>query len=116
MTDVAGGDKPFGNVPGRCRGELSLVGQTRWAARATCRSKFIIRAAIAEAGALLGIVGFMTTGQWWMVPIVLVIAVVGFASTAPTAAAVEREQQVLIAQGSPLPLTAAMLNAPVAWR
>jgi hypothetical protein len=91
MTDVAGGDKPFGNVPGRCRGELSLVGQTRWAARATCRSKFIIRAAIAEAGALLGIVGFMTTGQWWMVPIVLVIAVVGFASTAPTAAAVERE-------------------------
>ena len=80
------------------------------------RGKVIIRAAIAEGGALLGIVGFIATGQWWMAPAVLVIAVVGFASTAPTAAAVEREQQALIAQGSPLSLTAAMLNTPVARR
>ena len=80
------------------------------------RGKVIIRAAIAEGAALLGIVGFMATGQWWMAPVVLVIAVVGFAATAPTAAAVEREQQLLIAQGSPLSLTTAMLNAPVARR
>ena len=74
----------------------------------TYRERFIIRAAIAEGAALLGIVGFMVAAQWWMVPVVALIGVVGFASTAPTSGAIQREQQQLQAQGCSFSLTAAL--------
>ena len=52
----------------------------------------------------------MVSAQWWMLPIVIIIAVVGFISTAPTAGALQREQEQLRAEGCPFNLTAA-LNA-----
>lgn len=76
----------------------------------TYRGRVIIRAAIAEGAALLGIVGFLVAAKWWMVPVVVLIGVVGFSSTAPTAGAIRREQEQLQAQGCPFSLTAA-LNA-----
>lgn len=79
----------------------------------TYRERFIIRAAIAEGAALLGIVGFISAAQWWMVPVVVLIGVVGFVSAAPTTGALQREQERLQAQGCPLSLTAA-LNALIA--
>ena len=76
----------------------------------TYRGRVIIRAAIAEGAALCGLVGFMVAAQWWMLPIVIIIGVVGFISTAPTAGALQREQEQLRAEGCPFNLTAA-LNA-----
>lgn len=76
------------------------------------RGQVIIRAAIAEGAALFAIVGFLSTGYWWMVPFVVLIGVVGFGSTAPTAGALQREQERLQAQGCPFSLTAA-LNGPM---
>ena len=85
-----------------------LVTSSEEALSRSYRERFVIRAAIAEGAALVGIVGFMVAAQWWMVPVVVLIGVVGFVSTAPTAGALQREQQQLQVQGCPLSLTGAL--------
>ena len=78
----------------------------------TYRARFVIRAALVEGATLFGIVGFLRTAQWWMVPAVALIGVVGFVGVAPTARALAREQERLEAKGCSLSLTAALRNAP----
>lgn len=79
----------------------------------TYRGRFVIRAAIAEGAALLGIVGFLAAAQWWMVPVVMIIGAVGFASTAPTTGSIRREQERLQAAGCQYSLMAALNGSPV---
>ena len=72
------------------------------------RGRVIVQSAFAEGAALLMIVSFNITTLWWMGMVAVVIGVIGFGRAAPTKQAIQREQEALQAQGSPLSLMAAL--------
>ena len=77
------------------------------------RGRFIIQAAIGVAAAQVATVGFLASAQWWMVPVVVVIWILGFVPPAPTAGALQREQERLQAAGCQYSLMAALNGSPV---
>ncbi|MCB1002621.1 MAG: hypothetical protein KDB35_00385 [Acidimicrobiales bacterium] len=81
---------PFVERPLDCASDASLA--------ATYRTRFFLRVAAAQAPALFGFVGFFLTA-WWLYPLGLAFALVGFARLAPTVRHLAADQEVLLASG-----------------
>lgn len=79
----------------------------------TFQARMVMRLAVAEAGALFGVVIFFLTGEWWTLAVGLAIGGFGFLRAAPTVTALEEEQSRLTAGGCPHDLLDA-LRQPVA--
>lgn len=74
------------------------------------RTNFFLGIAIAESAGLLGIVGVFLTGRLSSYLIGMAFALIGFAMMAPTRGNIERRQQEITAQGSPLSLGEALMR------
>lgn len=72
------------------------------------RTRFFLRVAFAEAPALAGFAGFVSTGRWWLYPLGAAFTSIGFVRVAPTAANLARDQEMLDADDSALSLIAAL--------
>ena len=59
------------------------------------RTRFFLRIAFADAAALVGFVGFFLADAWWLYPLGVAFALVGFARLAPTRANLARDQEEL---------------------
>lgn len=92
--------------------ERPLDGTSEGSLLNTYRGRTIIRSAVAEGGALLGIVAALISVRAWVLLVAALIGAVGFVRAAPTAAAIQRDEERLQAQGSPFSLMAA-LRRPV---
>lgn len=66
---------------------------------ATYRTRFFLRVAVAEVAALLGFVGFILSGAWWLYPLGAAFTLVGFARVAPTTGNLAMTDGELLAQG-----------------
>jgi hypothetical protein len=73
------------------------------------RTRFFLRIAFAESGALLGYVGFFLTENPLVYLVGLLPAVLGFAMSAPTRANLEREDQAMAARGCRFTIYRALL-------
>jgi len=66
---------------------------------ASYRTRFFLRLAFSETIALLGFVGFILTGRWWVYPVGAVFTAVGYARLAPSASNLSRDQDHLVVRG-----------------
>lgn len=79
---------------------------------ASYRVRFFLRLAFAEATVLLGFVGFLLTGRWWMYPLGGAFAAAGLVRLAPTAGNLATDQEELRAVGCSRSLLGAMTIPP----
>lgn len=66
---------------------------------ASYRTRFFLRIAFADAAALVGFVGFFVASAWWLYPLGVAFAFVGFARLAPTQGNLQRDQEALNLSG-----------------
>ena len=66
---------------------------------ASYRTRFFLRIAMSEAVGLLGFVGFLLSGRWWLYALGAAFTAVGFARLAPTRANLARDQERLRTSG-----------------
>lgn len=74
-----------------CSSDTALLG--------SYRTRFLLRVAFAEIGALLGFVGFILSGNGWIYPVGLAVSVVGFVRLAPTTTHLNADQRLLTSSG-----------------
>jgi hypothetical protein len=74
------------------------------------RTRFFLRLAMAEAGAVMGFVGFFLTQNPLVYFVGLIPAALGFAMLAPTRANLEREDQAMAARGCRYTIYRALLS------
>jgi hypothetical protein len=97
-----------GSVVVGTRLERPLDGAGDATVLASYRTRFFVRIATSEVAALLGFVGFFTTGVWWVYPVSACITFAGFARAAPSVANLRRDQEQLYEQGSQVVLVRAL--------
>ena len=83
---------------------------------ASYRSNLFLGVAFAEFPALVGFAIVILTAELWPYLEGLAFALVGFALIAPIPGNIERRQQQITAQGSPLSLTEALRTTPPGGR
>jgi len=79
---------------------------------AAYRVRFFLRIALAESAALFGFVGFFLASEWWVYPVGMAVASVGFARAAPTRGRLRRDQERLNEQGCFRSLVTALMSVP----
>jgi F0F1-type ATP synthase membrane subunit c/vacuolar-type H+-ATPase subunit K len=79
---------------------------------ASFRSKVFIGIGYAESAALVAFVGTFIMGTWWVYLVGMSFAYVGLTLVGPTRHEIARRQEEIVAQGSPLSLTAALMAKP----
>ncbi|HEY8093578.1 MAG TPA: hypothetical protein VID93_07330, partial [Acidimicrobiales bacterium] len=75
-------------------------------------NRFFLGVALAEIGALVGFVGFITTGKPALYPLGVTFTAIGFVRVAPTASHLDRDQRSLSERGIRLNLLAALNTSP----
>jgi len=87
-----------------CTSDLTLV--------ASYRTRYFTRVAATESSALVAFVGAITTREWWIYPLGLLVSLRGFARFAPTSRHLARDQAFLSDQGCRRLLVKALASPP----
>ncbi len=85
-----------------CTSDLTLV--------ASYRSRYFARVAVTESSALIAFVGALTTREWWIYPLGLLVSLLGFARFAPTSRHLAHDQTFLSDHGCRRLLLKALTN------
>jgi hypothetical protein len=76
------------------------------------RTRFFLRIAFANAGAMFAFVCSFLSNRWWLYLFGLAVGLIGLLRAAPTRAALERDQERLREQGCTDSLLAALMQPP----
>jgi hypothetical protein len=92
------------NRPLRTMDEMALL--------ASYRTNLFLAIAFAEAAALAGFVATFVSGEWWVYLVGLTFGLIGMARVAPTSGNLDRLDERVREQGSPLSVRRALLRGP----